>query len=821
MSYILNFDQISQNDIDQVGGKNASLGEMIRHLTQLGIKVPSGFALTTLAYTDFLQLNGLDEKIYPVLAQLNISDIDALKCVSREIRQWILEAKLPTVLESDIRTSYQSFFKSTSSTVAVRSSATAEDLPNASFAGQQETYLNINGIDNILSAIKQVYASLFTERAISYRVNQGFPHQNVAISVGIQQMIRSDLGASGVAFTLDTESGFDQVILITATYGLGEALVQGKINPDEFYVHKPTLNENKPSIISRTLGSKMMKMIYAESTSPGRTIQSAEVSEVDRLHFCLTDQDILTIAKQTLLIENHYHRPMDIEWGKDGLDGKIYILQARPETVVGHKNHHVIEQYILQEKKEVITQGRSIGQRIGHGVARLITHPQQMNLMQDGEILVTDMTDPDWEPIMKRAAAIVTNRGGRTCHAAIVARELGIPAVVGCTDATQKINPGETITVSCAEGESGYVYAGFLSYEIKKTEIDRIPALPFHICMNLANPEQAFNYQFLPNDGVGLARLEFIISNRIGIHPNACLRYNELPEELKKEVGKRTLAYNSPIEFYIEKLCEGIATIAAAFYPKPVIVRFSDFKSNEYANLLGGMLFEPQEENPMIGFRGGSRYLSKHFSDCFILECEAIKRARNRLGLLNVQVMFPFVRTVEEAKQLIELLKSQGLERGKDQLKVYMMCEIPSNALLAEEFLAYFDGFSIGSNDLTQLTLGLDRDSELIAPLFDERDPAVKILLQRAIMSCKKMGKYVGICGQGPSDHTDFAQWLMDQGISSISLSPDSIVRTWLTLGNHTNNQKKNFFKRLIAFSNKLNLRLRSLSQRQVKKNPY
>ncbi len=782
MSTIFKFSEITLSDIAQVGGKNASLGEMTTHLSSLGITVPAGFATSAQAYYDFLATNDIDKAITERLNDLNTTNLTDLQQASHEIQTMILTASFASDFESQLKTAYSQLGLKPEQTVAVRSSATAEDLPDASFAGQHETFLNISGIENILTAIKKVYASLFTERAIAYRAHHNLNHLKIAMSAGIQQMVRSDKGASGVIFTLDTESGFDQVILITAAYGLGEALVQGAVNPDEFCVHKPTLKQNKDSIIYRKLGTKTVKMIYQTNHTAIDRTETIAVPTEEQLQFCLNDQEILALARQALTIEKHYGKAVDIEWAKDGVDHQIYIVQARPETVKSNKKHQVLEQYQLKETGKVITSGRSVGQRIGQGHARLLTDPNDMEQLKNGDILVTDMTNPDWEPIMKKASAIITNRGGRTCHAAIIARELGIPAIVGCGNATSSIKEGQTITVSCAEGETGHVYEGLLKFEVAKSEITQLPKLPLKLCMNLANPEQAFTYQFLPNDGVGLARLEFIIGNMIGVHPNALLHFDELTPELQTQIQKKTAGYASPTEFYIEKLTEGIATIAAAFYPKPIIVRFSDFKSNEYANLLGGHDFEPHEENPMLGYRGGSRYNMGNFRECFLLECEAIKRVRDKLGLTNAHIMFPFVRTVNEAKQLIEIIKSQGLERGKNDLCVYMMCEIPSNAILAEDFLQYFDGFSIGSNDLTQLTLGLDRDSAVIANLFDENDPAVKALLHKVITTCKKLNKYVGICGQGPSDHIEFAEWLMDEGIMSISLTPDSIVKTWLTL---------------------------------------
>lgn len=789
MDYILGFEQISMADVVKVGGKNAALGEMINYLTKLGIKVPGGFALTTQAYYEFLKYNQCDEIIEKNLKNLDISNLQQLQNCSLNIQNAMLRSHIPESISNEMTTAYENLKKQTDiDQVAVRSSATAEDMPEASFAGQQETYLNICGIDKIVEATKRVYASFFSERAISYRYQHGFSlTQKVGISVGIQQMVRSDLGSSGIMFTLDTESGFDQVIFITAAYGLGEIIVQGQVNPDEFYVFKPMLQQGKPAIISRHLGSKIKKMILAKETGVGfqSPLQPVAVPVEDQLRFSLTDQQVLKLSQQALLIENHYKMPMDIEWGLDGVTGELYILQARPETVKRHEAHLIVEQYHLKQAGVIKTSGRSVGNKIGQGAACLIHDIKEMTKMQDNHILVANNTDPDWEPIMKKASAIVTNHGGRTCHAAIVARELGIPAVVGCGDATTKIKEGENITVSCAQGETGYVYADLLKYETDKIEIEQLPKLPLSICMNMANPEQAFQYRFIPNDGVGLTRLEFIISNIIGIHPNACLQLSELPVAIQEEIKHRTKAYGSPIEFYIEKLTEGIATIAAAFYPKSVIIRFSDFKSNEYAHLLGGEQFEPHEENPMLGFRGGSRYLSPRFSGCFALECEAVKRVRDQLGLSNVHVMLPFVRTVDETKALIALLKENGLERNVNYLKIYLMCEIPANIILAQDFLQYVDGYSIGSNDLTQLILGLDRDSELVAHLFDERNPAILNLLEQVITLCKQQNKYIGICGQGPSDHPDFAKWLMEKGISSISLSPDSVISTWLSLAKH------------------------------------
>jgi pyruvate,water dikinase len=781
-AWILPFQSIDMQDIGLVGGKNASLGEMITKLDGLGLLVPPGFATTAHAYCEFLLENKLTDFIDSKLQNLLISDIEALKKAGLAIRDAILEGKLPAPLVEAVTKAYAELNLLPSQSVAVRSSATAEDLPDASFAGQQETFLNVQGIEDVLIAIKRVFASLFMDRAISYRVDQNFDYRKIAISAGVQLMVRSDLASSGVVFTIDTETGFDQAIFITAAYGLGECIVQGEVNPDEFYVHKPMLRENKAAIISRKLGSKQQKMIYAEKCDEEDCTKRVPVETEKQGVFCINDQDILSLAKMALLIEDHYGRPMDIEWAKDGNTQTLFIIQARPETVVAEKSRTVLENYALDEKGDLLLSGRSVGQKIGNGYARLIASPKDMVRMKKGDILVTDMTDPDWEPIMKLASAIVTNRGGRTCHAAIIARELGIPAVVGCESATTTIKEGQEITVSCAEGETGFVYEGRLTFTVTKTDIAELPALPVKLCMNLANPEQAFLYQSIPNEGVGLARLEFIISNMIGIHPNALLHLDQLEKNVQAEIKSKISAYSDPIEFYTEKLAEGVAMIGAAFYPKPIIVRFSDFKSNEYANLLGGAEYEPKEENPMLGFRGASRYISPNFQACFALECAAIKRVREEKGLTNVHVMFPFVRTVAELTGLVEELKRNQLERGKDGLKLYMMCEIPSNALLADQFLPHVDGFSIGSNDLTQLTLGLDRDSSLIAHLFDERDDAVKSLLKLAIDACNKAGKYVGICGQGPSDHPDFAAWLMKQGIQSISLSPDSIVSTWLML---------------------------------------
>lgn len=786
MTNILWFNEVGMNDVPRVGGKNASLGEMITHLSKLGVQVPNGFATTADAYNQFLEQDGLNKKIHQLLDKLDVSDVNALAKAGRQIREWIEQTEFTPDFINDVKQAHAELEKQAgnSISVAVRSSATAEDLPEASFAGQQETFLNVSGIDDVLDCIKKVFASLFNDRAISYRVHQGFSHEQVALSAGIQYMVRSDCGASGVIFSIDTESGFEDVVFITASYGLGEMVVQGAVNPDEFYVHKPTLRKERPAIVRKNLGSKHEKMVYADKGSADK-VKVVAVPEEQQHVYCINDDDIMYLANQAVLIESHYGRPMDIEWGKDGVTGKLYILQARPETVASRQHGQVIERFILNGQSNVLVTGRSIGQRIGKGTARLMKNIAEMDKIKEGDVLVTDMTDPDWEPIMKKASAIVTNRGGRTCHAAIIAREMGIPAVVGCGDATQKITDGCDVTVSCAEGETGNVYDGLLDFAIEKAELDKMPPIPLKIMMNVANPDRAFAFQRLPNEGIGLARLEFIINRMIGYHPHALLNVGSLSPELQADIKQATAAYASPREFYVSKLAEGIATLAAAFYPKPIIVRMSDFKSNEYANLIGGKDYEPDEENPMLGFRGAGRYVSESFRDCFQLECEALKRVRNDMGLTNVQIMIPFVRTLNQAKQVVHLLKEQGLERGKDDLKLIMMCEIPSNAILADEFLQYFDGFSIGSNDLTQLTLGIDRDSALVATDFDERDPAVQALMAQAIRTCKKDSKYIGICGQGPSDHPDLAQWLVDEGIDSISLNPDTVVDTWLYLAKH------------------------------------
>lgn len=780
---ILWLDQVSAADVSQVGGKNASLGEMTKHLCEAGVAVPKGFATTAEAFHRFMESNGLSHKVRSTIKTLDVDNISQLSGIGQQIRQWILEASLNTDLEKDVINAYRTLTQGEPSmAVAVRSSATAEDLPEASFAGQQETLLNVRGEQAVLQGIKQVFASLYNDRAIAYRVHQGFTHHEIALSAGIQRMVRSETAASGVMFTLDTETGFDQVICLTATFGLGEALVQGAVNPDEFYVYKRSLEEGKPAILRRNLGSKTLKMVYSSAGSIEQGIETVDVERSERQRFSITDSEVETLAKYARVIEKHYQCPMDIEWAKDGDSGQLYIVQARPETVKSQKKMTQSERYILKETGEVLAEGRSIGQKIGSGPVCMLSDLSQMEHLKQGNVLVTDMTDPDWEPVMKRASAIVTNRGGRTCHAAIIARELGIPAVVGCGNATAHLTTGESVTVSCAEGDVGFVYKGLLDFERKTRHIDAMPTLPFDIMMNVGNPDRAFDFQSLPNGGVGLARLEFIINRMIGVHPKALINYNSLPEETKAIVDRRIAGYQSPIDFYVSRLVEGISTLAASFYPKKVIVRLSDFKSNEYANLIGGRLYEPEEENPMLGFRGASRYISKSFRDCFELECRAIKYVREAMGLYNVEIMVPFVRTPGEAKQVVELLAENGLKRQEHDLKIIMMCELPANALLAEEFLEYFDGFSIGSNDLTQLTLGLDRDSGIIAHLFDERNSAVKALLSNAIQACKRQGKYVGICGQGPSDHPDFACYLMNEGIDSVSLNPDSVLPTWFYL---------------------------------------
>ncbi|WP_318434874.1 phosphoenolpyruvate synthase [Photobacterium leiognathi] len=782
------FNTLSMNDVNQVGGKNASLGEMVSNLSNAGVSVPNGFATTSHAFHEFLEYEGLNNRIYDLLGTLDVNDVDALRETGSTIRNWILDAPFPRELEQSIRRDYLELIDGNQAlSVAVRSSATAEDLPDASFAGQQETFLNVRGVDAVLEATKHVYASLFNDRAISYRVHQGFDHKGIALSAGIQRMVRSDKAASGVMFTLDTESGFDQVVFITSSWGLGEMVVQGAVNPDEFYVHKPMLEAGHAPIVRKNFGSKLIKMIYSDNQEIGKQVDIVDTSAEEQHQFSINDEEIKELAKQAMIIEKHYQRPMDIEWAKDGIDGKLYIVQARPETVCSQESQNVIERYELNNKADVLLEGRAIGQRIGSGKVRLVDSLDQMSLVQEGDVLVTDMTDPDWEPVMKRASAIITNRGGRTCHAAIIARELGIPAIVGCGNATEVLTDGAVITASCAEGETGYVYQGELNYEVRRSSVDELPMLPTKVMMNVGNPERAFDFAQLPNEGVGLARLEFIINKMIGIHPKALLNFDAQSDALKAQISEKIKGYNDPIDFYVSKLTEGISTIAAAFWPKRVIVRMSDFKSNEYSNLIGGQSFEPHEENPMLGFRGASRYISPVFEDCFELETQAIKRVRNDMGLKNVEIMIPFVRTPSEAASVIELLAKNDLRRGDQGLKVIMMCELPSNAVLADDFLKYFDGFSIGSNDMTQLTLGLDRDSGDVAHLFDERNPAVKAMLKMAIDAATKAGKYVGICGQGPSDHDDLAKWLMDQGISSVSLNPDTVIDTWLKLGNVNN----------------------------------
>lgn len=787
--YIVWFDQLGMDDVERVGGKNASLGEMISNLADAGVTVPGGFATTAVAYREFLAHEGLNERINDALARLDVDDVTALAETGAQIRQWVIDTPLPPAFEKVLAEAYgQLQDKHPHLKAAVRSSATAEDLPDASFAGQQETFLNIEGFDNVKRAVHEVFASLFNDRAIAYRVHRGYPHENVALSAGVQKMVRSETAASGVMFTLDTESGYRDAVFVTGSWGLGETVVQGAVNPDEFYVHKPTLAAGRPAVLRRTLGSKLIKMVYGEESAAGRSVQTVDVPHADRQRFCLGDDEVMALARQAVTIEAHYGRPMDIEWARDGDDGKLYIVQARPETVVSNVEGGKLERFQLKEKSRVLVDGRAIGQRIGQGAVKIVASPEQMDKVHDGDVLVTDMTDPDWEPIMKRASAIVTNRGGRTCHAAIIARELGIPAVVGCGDATQALADGREVTVSCAEGDTGHVYDGLLDYDCKTTTVDNMPALPFHIMMNVGNPDRAFGFSSLPNAGVGLARLEFIINRMIGVHPKALIDYATLPADLQQTIDLRTAGYDDPVSFYVDRLVEGISTLAAAFYPKRVIVRLSDFKSNEYENLIGGKLYEPGEENPMLGFRGASRYISETFRPCFELECRALKRVRDAMGFDNVEIMVPFVRTPDEGREVVSLMAANGLKRGEAAspegkgLKVIMMCELPANALLADEFLEHFDGFSIGSNDLTQLTLGLDRDSGIVAHLFDERNPAVKKLLSMAIQACREQGKYVGICGQGPSDHPEFAKWLMEQGIDSVSLNPDAVLETWFML---------------------------------------
>ncbi|WP_020561365.1 phosphoenolpyruvate synthase [Thiofilum flexile] len=784
--YILWFNQLGMHDVNLVGGKNASLGEMISNLANVGVSVPNGFATTTYAYREFLDSNQITQRINDLLASLNVDDIPALNAAGKTIRGWVMDAPLPPNLLAAVTDAYQQLAAGSGDTAsfAVRSSATAEDLPDASFAGQQETFLNVRGLDNVIAAIKEVFASLYNDRAISYRVHQNFEHDKVFLSAGVQKMVRSDIGASGVLFTLDTESGFRDAVFITGAYGLGETVVQGAVNPDEFYVYKPNLTAQRPAILSRRLGSKAIEMVYDTGSTHTKATLVREVDSARRQRFCITDAQVEELARQALIIEKHYGRPMDIEWALDGGDGKLYIVQARPETVESRASNTVIERYNLESKAPPICEGRAIGQKIGQGPARVIMSIDQIDEVKEGDVLVTDMTDPDWEPIMKRASAIVTNRGGRTCHAAIIAREMGIPAVVGCGNATRLIKNGDPITVSCAEGDTGYIYPGLLGFGKSTTDTGKLPELSVKIMMNVATPSKAFAFSRTPNAGVGLARLEFIISKTIEVHPKALLEFASLPSELKATISEKIAGYADPVSFYVEKLAEGISTLAAAFYPNKVIVRMSDFKSNEYANLIAGDRYEPHEENPMIGYRGVSRYLSPSFQECFALECKALRKVRDEMGLTNVEIMIPFCRTVEEAQQVTELLKANGIERGKNGLRLIMMCEIPSNAILADEFLAYFDGFSIGSNDMTQLTLGLDRDSGLIAHLFDERNPAIKKILKLAIDACHRQNKYIGICGQGPSDYPDFAAWLHEQKITSISLNPDTVVDTWLYLAN-------------------------------------
>ena len=781
---VIPFEELRMADVGSVGGKNASLGEMINHLAQAGVRVPGGFATTAAAYREFLSANGLAARIEQTLAGLDVDDVTALAAAGAQIRQWIIEAPLPAGLQAEVGAAYRALAKEQGSdaSFAVRSSATAEDLPDASFAGQQETFLNIHGLDNVLLAIRHVFASLYNDRAISYRVHKGFVHSVVALSAGVQRMVRSDKGAAGVMFTLDTESGFDKVVFITSAYGLGETVVQGQVNPDEFYVYKRALKDGRKAILRRGLGSKAVKMVYTDERQSGHSVKTVSVPDADRRRFSITDAEAEELARCAMIIESHYRRPMDIEWGKDGDDGKLYILQARPETVKAGEKVDTLRRYRLKQRSEVLATGRAIGQKIGSGAVRVVRSATDMSSVREGEVLVTDMTDPDWEPVMKRSAAIVTNRGGRTCHAAIIARELGIPAVVGCGDATQVLKDGRPVTVSCAEGDTGFVYRGVLEFEVIDLTLSSMPKSPVKITMNVGNPELAFEFQRLPNEGVGLARLEFIIARMIGVHPKAVLAYPDLPADVKAAVEEHSAGYASPVSFYVDKLAEGVATLGAAFWPKPVIVRLSDFKSNEYSSLTGGARYEPREENPMLGFRGAGRYLDPSFRNCFELECRALKMVRDEMGLSNIEIMVPFVRTVDEAQRVLRLLAENGLARGDNGLRIIMMCEIPSNAILADQFLEHFDGFSIGSNDMTQLTLGLDRDSGLIAAQFDERDPAVKQMLHLAIQACRKAGKYVGICGQGPSDHPDLAKWLVEEGIESLSLNPDTVVETWLYL---------------------------------------
>ena len=796
-NYVIWFENLRMHDVERVGGKNASLGEMISQLAEKGVRVPGGFATTAEAYRAFLAHNGLNERISAALAGLDIEDVAELARVGKEIRQWILETPFPEQLDAEIAAAWDKMVADAGSadiSVAVRSSATAEDLPDASFAGQQETFLNINGLDNVKEAMKHVFASLYNDRAISYRVHKGFAHDVVALSAGVQRMVRSDSGASGVMFTIDTESGFEDVVFVTSSYGLGEMVVQGAVNPDEFYVHKPTLRAGRPAVLRKTMGSKLIKMVFAEQAEAGKSVQTIDVPEADRRQFSISNEEITELAQYALIIEEHYGRPMDIEWGRDGIDGKLYILQARPETVKSQEKEHgqgnSLRRYTLSGERKVLAEGRAIGQKVGQGKVRLIQSAAEMDQVQAGDILVTDMTDPDWEPVMKRAAAIVTNRGGRTCHAAIIARELGIPAVVGCGNASEVLSQGQEVTVSCAEGDTGLIYDGLLDVQVDDVALNNMPPAPVKIMMNVGNPELAFTFAGLPSEGIGLARMEFIINRQIGIHPKALLDFDRLEGSLKNEIAERIAGYPSPVDFYVDKITEGVATLAASVYPRKVIVRMSDFKSNEYAGLIGGSVYEPHEENPMLGFRGAARYVSEEFKECFALECRALKRVRDEMGLTNVEIMIPFVRTLGEAEAVVKALKENGLERGKNGLRLIMMCEVPSNALLAEQFLKYFDGFSIGSNDMTQLTLGVDRDSGgPIATTFDERNPAVKVMLHLAISACRRLNKYIGICGQGPSDHPDFAQWLVEEGIETISLNPDTVIETWLYLAKEAKQQ--------------------------------
>ncbi len=784
--HVIPFENLRNVDVPSVGGKNASLGEMISQLSAKGVRVPTGFATTADAYREFLAVNGLDVKINAELDKLNVDDTQALAICGKQVREWIMAAPFPAALDKAIATHYEMLIAKSGNgaTFAVRSSATAEDLPDASFAGQQESFLNIHGLDNILHAIKEVFASLYNDRAISYRVHKGFVHADVALSAGIQQMVRSDIGCAGVMFTIDTESGFKDVVFITSSYGLGETVVQGAVNPDEFYVHKPTLALGKPSIVRRTMGSKLIKMVFSDATQAGKSTNTIDVDAADSDRYSLSNEDVLELARYAMTIEAHYGCPMDIEWGKNGIDNKLYILQARPETVKSQESlNNVTETFKLNKHKAIpLVVGRAVTQKVGVGPVRIVLDPADMHLVQPGDVLVADMTDPNWEPVMKRASALVTNRGGRTCHAAIIARELGIPAIVGSVNATDILREGEIVTVSCAEGESGFVYHGALDFEISSQATSTLPPAPCKIMMNVGNPDMAFGFAKTPNDGVGLARLEFVINNMVGIHPKAILNFDAMPTAIKTTIKNRSRGYASPKQFYIDKVAEGVATIAAAFYPKPVIVRTSDFKSNEYKKLVGGEIYEPDEENPMIGFRGAARYMAEDFKECFAMECTAMKKVRDEMGLTNVELMIPFVRTLAEAKAVTEIMAANGLKRGENGLRLIMMCEIPSNALLAEQFLAYFDGYSIGSNDLTQLTLGMDRDSGILADGFDERNDAVKALIKMAINTCNRLGKYVGICGQGPSDHPDFAEWLVEEGIQSMSLNPDTVVATWQRL---------------------------------------